>query len=350
MRFSKYLSLAAFVAPIALAAPTHQADKRALPRLGGVNLAGCEFGIGQDGYATGGATCPDVAQIAHFVKDGANVFRLPFAWQYITPSWTSTSFNTDYFNAYNRLVRAVLNAGAYVILDLHNYARWDGKIVGQGGPTNANLASMWTLLARKYAKDPKVIFGIMNEPHDLNIDTWATTVQASVNAIRAAGATSQAIALPGTVYDSVGIWASGGSDALLRVTDPAHGSDKSLLIIDAHQYLDSTSAGTSRECSNNGVGNLQYFQTWLQKNGRKAIISETGGGNTASCVKNLGEEIQYISSHPEVFTGFTIWAAGAFSTDYELSITPDANGNDNNLFNNAVKGYLPGYIYPSALI
>jgi endoglucanase len=38
----------------------------------------------------------------------------------------------------------------------------------------------------------------MNEPHDLqSVPTWVTTVQAVVNAIRAAGATSQYILLPG---------------------------------------------------------------------------------------------------------------------------------------------------------
>ncbi|ODO00419.1 hypothetical protein I350_07059 [Cryptococcus amylolentus CBS 6273] len=342
MLLYKYLSLAGLLAPMAQAAPTHQVEKRALPRLGGVNLAGCEFGIQQDGSATGGAKCPDVSLVAHYVADGANAFRIPFGWQYITPSWSSTSFNTGYFNAFDKVVRAVLNKGAYAMIDLHNYARWDGKIVGQGGPTNADLASMWSLLAKKYANEPKVIFGIMNEPHDLNMDTWATTVQASVNAIRAAGATSQAIALPGTVYDAVGVWGSGQSDAMLRITDPAHGNDKSLLIIDAHQYLDDPPSGVSRECANNGVANLQYFERWLNKNGRKAIISETGGGNTASCVKNLGEEINYIKTHPNVFVGFTVWAAGSWPADYELNINPDANGNDNNLFNNAVKGYLPG--------
>jgi endoglucanase len=36
----------------------------------------------------------------------------------------------------------------------------------------------------------------MNEPHDLNVQQWATSVQAAVNAIRAAGATTQHILLP----------------------------------------------------------------------------------------------------------------------------------------------------------
>ncbi|ODN86830.1 hypothetical protein L198_07193 [Cryptococcus wingfieldii CBS 7118] len=343
MIFPTYFALVACLAPLAFAVPTSQPTKRALPRLGGVNLAGCDFGINTSGSVGGSATCPNSSQISHFVNDGVNAIRVPFGWQYITPSWDSPSLSSDFFSAYDKLVRGVLDAGAYAMIDLHNYARWDGQIVGQGGPTDDNLAAMWTLLAEKYADDDKVIFGIMNEPHDLDIDTWATTVQTSVNAIRAAGATSQAIALPGTDYTAVGGWGGERNDALLDVADPSHGSDKSLLLIDAHIYLDSTSAGTGTECTRDGTDDLKLLATWLSANGRKAIISETGGGNTDSCKKYLGQELKYISDNSNLFTGFTIWSAGAFDSNYELSITP-VDGVDNDLFNTAIKAYLPGYV------
>lgn len=74
---------------------------------------------------------------------------------------------------------------------------------------------MWKLLATQYKSNDKVIFGIMNEPHDLNVATWATTVQAAVNAIRAAGATSQYILLPGTSYTNMNSWFNGEDNALL---------------------------------------------------------------------------------------------------------------------------------------
>lgn len=45
----------------------------------------------------------------------------------------------------------------------------------------------------------------MNEPHDLPaLQPWADSVQAAVNAIRAAGATSQLILIPGECFHSVG--------------------------------------------------------------------------------------------------------------------------------------------------
>lgn len=42
-------------------------------------------------------------------------------------------------------------------------ARWNGQIIGQGGPTNDQFVNLWTQLATKYASQEKVMFGLMNE-------------------------------------------------------------------------------------------------------------------------------------------------------------------------------------------
>jgi hypothetical protein len=43
-------------------------------------------------------------------------------------------------------------------------------------------------------------FGIMNEPHDVDVSQWVISAQAAVNAIREAGATTQTILIPGKCY------------------------------------------------------------------------------------------------------------------------------------------------------
>lgn len=100
--------------------------------------------------------------------------------------------------------KACLATGAYCIIDIHNYARWGGEIIGQGGPTNQQFADLWSAIASKYASQSKIIFGVlvfsnlnliilwhlsrMNEPHDVpDINMWAQSVQAAVTAIRQAG-------------------------------------------------------------------------------------------------------------------------------------------------------------------
>jgi hypothetical protein len=55
----------------------------------------------------------------------------------------------------------------------------------------------------------------MNEPHDLDMPKWGATIQAAVNAIRAAGATSQSIALPGTLYTHAELWYQGVNDPVV---------------------------------------------------------------------------------------------------------------------------------------
>jgi len=88
----------------------------------------------------------------------------------------------------------------------------------------------------------------MNEPHDVPDNTkWAASVQAAVNAIRAAGAKSQIIALPGNFWAHADDWWNGNNNPLLNVKDPATG-DKSLLVLDVHKYLDGNGSGTSRDC------------------------------------------------------------------------------------------------------
>jgi hypothetical protein len=42
----------------------------------------------------------------------------------------------------------------------HNYARWNGAIIGQGGPTNDQFAGLWSQVAAKYKSNPKIIVSI----------------------------------------------------------------------------------------------------------------------------------------------------------------------------------------------
>jgi endoglucanase len=121
------------------------------------------------------------------------------------------------------------------ILDVHNYARWNGKIIGQGGPTNDQFAALWTSLATKYAKSPNVVFGIMNEPHDLKTSTWASSVQAAVTAIRKV-APDHWLLIPGSTYSSAAQLPTEAGPDLLKVKNP-DGSTKNIFF-DVHKYLD----------------------------------------------------------------------------------------------------------------
>lgn len=180
-------------------------------------------------------------------------------------------------------MQACLGLGTFCAIDFHNFARFNGQIIGQssGAVTDAQFADIWSQLATKYKNNDKVIFGLMNEPHDLDVPTWANTVQAAVTAIRNAGASSQMILLPGTDFASAGKFVSSGSgDALIKVTNPDGSIDG--LILDLHKYLDINNSGTHAECTTDNVDAFAIAADFLRQHDRKALVSETGAASTDS--------------------------------------------------------------------
>lgn len=109
-------------------------------------------------------------QMEHFVKkDKMNMFRLPVAWQYLVNGKLGGDLDKNNFGSYDGLMQSCLATGAYCIIDIHNYARWNGAVIGDGtagGPTKEHFSSLWKQLATKYAAESKVVMGMINEPHD----------------------------------------------------------------------------------------------------------------------------------------------------------------------------------------
>ncbi|KAJ7206937.1 carbohydrate-binding module family 1 protein/Glycoside hydrolase family 5 protein [Mycena haematopus] len=304
-------------------------------QLVGVNIAGFDFGCNTDGDCTASAAYPPLltyygkdglGQMQHFVNnDGYNVFRLPVGWQFLTNNVLGPINQTN-LAEYDALVQACLSTGASCIVDIHNYARWNGEIIGQGGPTNAQFAETWSELATKYKGTAKVIFGVMNEPHDIpDINLWAGSVQAAVTAIRNAGFEGMVL-LPGNDWTSAGTFISDGSAAALSKVVNPDGSFTNL-IFDVHKYLDSDNSGTHAECTTNNIADAwEPLTQWLRCNGRQAFNTETGGGNTASCITFMCQQIAYQAQNSDVLLGYVGWAAGNFDASYVLSELPTQSG------------------------
>ncbi|KAG9026493.1 Endoglucanase EG-II [Tulasnella sp. JGI-2019a] len=296
----------------------------------GVNIAGFDFGCDTSGTCVASQMQPPssgAAQMQHFVSNGMNTFRLPIGWQNIQPT-LGGALSSSVLSQYDSLVQACLATGSWCIIDIHNYARWNGNIIGQsnGAVTNAQFANLWSQIATKYASQSKIIFGIMNEPHDVpDINAWAVSVQAAVTAIRSAGATSQKILLPGNNYTSAQVYVSNGSAAAMSTVKNLDGSITNL-IFDVHKYLDSDNSGTHSECATDNVAStFTPLATYLRSVGRQAILTETGGGNVASCVTDMCSQNRYIKANSDVFLGWVGWGAGSFLTSYILSETPNGN-------------------------
>ncbi|KAK8083381.1 glycoside hydrolase family 5 protein [Apiospora saccharicola] len=322
--------------------------KRAGVQYFGVNIAGFDFGCSTSGACDLSQALPPIAtlngpdglgQMQHFVKDDhMNVFRLPVGWQYLVNNKLGGNLDATNFGKYDQLVQGCLQTGATCIIDIHNYARWNGQIVGQGGPSNDQFANLWIQLAQKYKGQSKLIFALMNEPHDLDMTKWAASAQAAVTAIRGAGA-KQTILLPGTDFTSAGTFVKNSGPFLQNVKNP-DGSTTGL-IFDVHKYLDSDNSGTHTECVTNNIDSaFSPLADWLRTNKRQAMNTETGGGNTASCQKYLCEQIAFVNKNSDVFLGYVGWSAGGFDGSYELTLTPTKNGNtwtDTSLVKSCIK-------------
>ncbi|KAF7319732.1 Glycoside hydrolase family 5 protein [Mycena kentingensis (nom. inval.)] len=327
--------------PVTSSTPPPTAGKL---RFAGVNIAGFDFGSQTDGSAVIGSAWPPLTQffgqdgagqMNHFVKDdGFNLFRLPVGWQFLLNSTTNAGgpLNAANLAEYDALVQACLasGSGVFCIIDIHNYARFQGQIIGQGGPTNAQFAATWAALAAKYKAESRIMFGIVNEPHDIpNVVTWAATVQTVVTAIRNAGATSQIILLPGNNWQAASsLFNDGSGDALLKVTNP-DGSTTNL-IFDVHKYLDANNSGVGPDCAQNNIDTAWApLAQWLRANKRQALNTETGGGNTANCLKFMCQQIAYQAQNSDVYLGYAGWGAGNFFVNlnpgYDLSETPQFN-------------------------
>ncbi|KAI4275088.1 MAG: hypothetical protein LQ337_003460 [Flavoplaca oasis] len=299
----------------------------------GVNIAGFDFGCETTGECNVTKVVPPLkqykgrngaAQMQHFVKNGKlNAFRLPVAWQYLVEEPGAPLIKAN-MEKYDALMKACLATGSLCIIDIHNFARWDDLIIGQGGPTDEEFADLWSQLATQYKSQPKVVMGIVNEPHEVpDITRWAQTCQTVVDAIRKAGATEHYITLPGNGYTSAGTFVpSGSAKALARVKDADGSTDK--LIFEVHKYLDEDNSGTHLDCVSNNIDAFEDLTKFLKDNKRRAILAETGGGpSTKSCLKNVCELLSYLNDNDDVYMGYLGWGAGSFDETYELSLTPE---------------------------
>lgn len=264
----------------------------------------------------------------HFVrKDNFNIFRLPVGWQYLVNYVPGGSLDPQFFATYDDLVTQCLGSGAYCVIDIHNYARWNGKIIGQGGPSDQQFISLWTQLAKHYATQQKIIFGIMNEPHDLDMTSWARTAQAAIKAIRIAGATSQLILLPGDDWSAASSFVQDSAPAMATVIDADGTTTK--LIYDIHQYFDGkdgNGGGNEAICTTDHVSDgFSPLADYLRSYGRQALLSETGGGNTSSCLQYICSALDFLNANSDVFLGWVGWAAGSFDDSYLANESPQGD-------------------------
>jgi endoglucanase len=295
-------------------------------QLKGVNLAGAEFGESKlPGVYGTDFIYPTAASVTYFKNKGMNIVRLPFRWERLQPT-LNTAFDGSELARLDAFVESVTATGVYVLIDPHNYARYRGDLIGSTKVPNSAFADFWSRLATRYKNNPKVILGLMNEPHDMPTEQWLNGANAALAAIRSAGATNL-VTIPGNGYTGADGWTknwygTSNSITMKGIVDPGKN-----FIFEVHQYLDSDGSGKSPDCVSTtiGVERLQNFTAWLKTNGYKALLGEFAGGNNATCNQAIKGMLEHMETNKDVWSGWTWWAAGPWWGNYIYSIEPSGN-------------------------
>jgi endoglucanase len=295
--------------------------------VGGTNLSGAEFGTVPGNYGTD-YLYPPHSDVDYFVGKGFRIFRIPFLWERMQPNLQQPLASAELARLQD-LVSYATSKGAYVLVDPHNYARYNGNIIGDAGSPvgTADFADFWSRLSALFASNDHAIFGLMNEPHDMATSLWLTDANAAIAAIRKGGARN-VVFVPGNSWTGAHSWTDGGSSSnatvMLGVQDPL-----SNYVFEAHQYLDSDYSGTHADCQSTTIGSqsLQAFTQWLQTNHLRGFLGEFGVANNTTCMAALEDMLSYIDQNRSLWAGWTWWSAGPLWGSYMFSIEP-SNGMD----------------------
>jgi len=319
MRFGN-LIVAAGTVVLAVAAPSTEKNKRVSKfKWFGVNESGAEFGntaipgqLGKD------YTWPVTSTIDTLVGKGLNIFRIPIMMERIIPTSMTGTINATYEAGLVSIVNYITNTkGVYAIVDPHNFGRYYGNIITD----DVSFQAFWKTLATVFAGNSKVIFDCNNEPHDMGANSVVTgMMQACINGVRAAGATSQYIFVEGTSYSGAWTWVSAGNgDALVGLTDPSN-----MIIYEMHQYLDSDGSGTSDQCVSSTIGSqrLAAATAWLKSTGKQAVLGEFAGGANTQCEDAVTDMITYMGENSDVWLGGLWWGGGPWWGTYIYSMEP----------------------------
>lgn len=223
---------------------------------------------------------------------------------------TSTTFDAAYLRNLTETVDFITNAGAYAVLDPHNYGRYYGEIITD---TNA-FKTFWTNLATKFASNSRVVFDTNNEYNTMDQTLVLNLNQAAINGIRAAGAT-QYIFVEGNAWSGAWSWNTTNTN-MVALTDP-----QNKLVYEMHQYLDTDSSGTSPDCvsAEIGVQRVVGATSWLRANGKVGIIGEFAGGPNSVCQSAVTGLLEHLKANSDVWQGALWWAGGPWWADYMYS-------------------------------
>ncbi|KQV46864.1 hypothetical protein ASC95_25405 [Pelomonas sp. Root1217] len=297
----------------------------------GISLSSAEWGekLPFPGVYGKDFVYPTVASTAYYQAKGMNLMRIAFRWERLQPVLNG-EFDAAELARLREFVDGATARGLHVLLDPHNYAAYKEVHVGKPEVPIAAFADFWRRLSLQFKDNPKVQFGLVNEPRNMPTETWGQAAQAAIDAIRKTGATNL-VTVPGNGYTGAWSWfesswyGTPNAEVMGKVRDPLDH-----MVFEVHQYFDKDGSGTNAECVSPeiGVERLKRFTAWLKANKRRAILGELGGGANAVCEQAVAGALKHLRANADVWDGWLWWAGGPTWGDYFLSLEPASDGKD----------------------
>ena len=313
-------TLAALSGILTLSALLGAAAPARAVELVGLNLSGAGFasqvlpGLNERNYIF-----PVEAYFQQWSARGVKLVRFPIIWERLQPS-LGGAFDPTYAGLIDRTFLYAQNHGIKIILDLHNYMRYRGTVIGTGSVGYNHYQDVLTRIAQRWSSQASLYgYDIMNEPHDATAQ-WPVAAQYGINGVRSVD-NVRPIFIEGNGWAEATRWPQ-WNDSLLALRDPANN-----LIFEAHTYFDGDGGGgnyanTSAAAypDDYGVQRVRPFVEWLKKNGKRGFIGEFGVPDSdARWNVIMDNMLAYLKQN---CIPATYWAAGPGWGNYNMSVEP----------------------------
>jgi endoglucanase len=293
------------------------AEERCLDQRVGINLAGAGFGTklpGREGYDF---RFPTAAQISYYAKIGFRSVRLSVLWERLQPELFGPLDSRHLAGILTFMDAAAAN-GVDVLVDLHNYSRFNGALIGSEKVPAAAFFDVWQKIARATSNHKALYaYGLMNEPYNTG-GLWRQVLQSGVDGVRSVDKTHR-IYVQGEGYSPTEFWGKTFEEPFVK--DPSN-----LEVYEAHIYLDADYSGkykTSDPPKDPATlvdERLGLFIRWLSKHGVRGAVGEWGVPNDDARWLSGVDRLMELARNNCLPT--YVWAGGNWSPGYKLSLEP----------------------------
>lgn len=314
------ITLAAACASIPLAHAQPPAPDAKHPPLIHLNVAAAGWGGSVlPGVENKHYVFPNPFYLDKWQQGGVQVIRFSILWERLQPTLLG-DFDRTYAERIDTFLEQAAERKMGVIIDIHNYGRYYGKIIGTDEVPTSAYKDLMTRVSKRWGDNPGTYgYDLMNEPYGDADKHWGSNAQAGIDGVRAHDK-HRPIYVEGRSFSNTAMFPTINQD-LLELKDPADN-----LVYSAHLYLDKGSSGRYDQPITGsfdpmlGVNRVKPFVEWLAKNNKRGQLGEFGvPDNDPRWLEAMDNLLSYL--HDQCVP-VAYWAAGPWWDKDPVAIEP----------------------------